>query len=81
MALYFASQGAGALHWPLFAGFARMVIAVGGGWLLLRWTGNLTHGVCGAGRGPRRVRPDDRGLRSGAAHGFAGEMTSAAKPG
>ena len=33
MALYFASQGAGALKWPLLAGFARVIIAVGGGWL------------------------------------------------
>ena len=41
MALYFASQGAGALKWPLLAGFARVIIAVGGGWLLLNWTGDL----------------------------------------
>jgi putative MATE family efflux protein len=32
LALYFASQGAGRLAWPLFAGFLRMAIAVGGGW-------------------------------------------------
>jgi putative MATE family efflux protein len=42
MALYFASQGAGTLLWPLIGGVARMVIAVGGGYLLLRWTGTLT---------------------------------------
>jgi Na+-driven multidrug efflux pump len=41
MALYFASQGAGALKWPLLAGASRQIIAVGGGYLLLRWTGNL----------------------------------------
>lgn len=41
MALYFASQGAGALTWPLLAGLSRMIIAVGGGYVLLRWTGNL----------------------------------------
>jgi putative MATE family efflux protein len=41
MALYFASQGAGALAWPLLAGLFRLVIAVVGGTLLLRWTGNL----------------------------------------
>jgi putative MATE family efflux protein len=41
MALYFASQGAGALKWPLLAGVARLIIAVGGGYLLLHWTGNL----------------------------------------
>jgi putative MATE family efflux protein len=32
LSLYFASQGAGRLGWPLFAGFLRMAIAVGGGW-------------------------------------------------
>jgi putative MATE family efflux protein len=42
MALYFASQGAGTLIWPLLAGAGRLVIAVGGGWLVLNWTGSLT---------------------------------------
>ena len=32
LALYFASQGAGRLFWPLFAGLLRLLIAVGGGW-------------------------------------------------
>jgi putative MATE family efflux protein len=41
LALYFASQGAGKLVWPLAAGLARLVIAVGGGWLMLRLTGSL----------------------------------------
>jgi putative MATE family efflux protein len=41
LALYFASQGAGRLIWPLVAGFARMVFAVGGGWLVLHLTGSL----------------------------------------
>jgi putative MATE family efflux protein len=43
MALYFASQGAGVLKWPLIAGFSRMIIAVGGGYVLLHWTGDLTY--------------------------------------
>lgn len=30
LSLYFASQGARRLGWPLLAGLARMVIAVGG---------------------------------------------------
>lgn len=34
MALYFASQGAGRMGWPVAAGIARVAIAVGGGWLL-----------------------------------------------
>ncbi len=42
MALYFASQGAGRLLWPLLANMARLLIAAGGGWLALRWSGNLT---------------------------------------
>jgi putative MATE family efflux protein len=42
MALYFASQGAGRLLWPLLANVARLVIAVAGGWLALRFTGDLT---------------------------------------
>jgi putative MATE family efflux protein len=41
-ALYFASQGAGRLLWPLLAGLLRLVIAAGGGWLALRLTGSLS---------------------------------------
>jgi putative MATE family efflux protein len=41
MALYFASQGAGTLRWPLIAGLLRMFVALAGGWLLLRMTGSL----------------------------------------
>jgi len=37
LALYFASQGAGRLLWPLLAGMARLVIATGGGWMAIRW--------------------------------------------
>jgi putative MATE family efflux protein len=33
LALYFASQGAGRLTWPLAAGFARLTVAAAGGWL------------------------------------------------
>ena len=33
LSLYFASQGAGRLMWPLFAGFLRLTIAAGGGWV------------------------------------------------
>ena len=39
LALYFASQGAGRLGWPLLAAALRMVIATGGGWLALQWAG------------------------------------------
>ena len=33
LALYFASQGAGRLLWPLLAGFMRLTLAAVGGWL------------------------------------------------
>ena len=41
LALYFSSQGAGKLLWPLVAGSVRMAVALIGGWLVLRWTGSL----------------------------------------
>jgi MATE family, multidrug efflux pump len=41
LALYFASQGAGRLFWPLSAGFLRMFVAIAGGGLALRLTGSL----------------------------------------
>ncbi len=41
--LYFASQGAGKMLWVVLAGSARFVIAVFGGWLVLRYfNGTLT---------------------------------------
>jgi putative MATE family efflux protein len=43
MALYFVCQGAGRLKWPLLANFARLLVAAGGGWLALRWGGDLDH--------------------------------------
>lgn len=42
LSLYFASQGAGRLLWPLLAGLLRLVIAVAGGWAALALTGSLT---------------------------------------
>jgi putative MATE family efflux protein len=41
LSLYFASQGAGRLAWPLLAGAIRLMIAVGGGWAVLAATGSL----------------------------------------
>jgi hypothetical protein len=41
LALYFASQGAARLFWPVLAGSLRMLIAIGGGWLALHMTGSL----------------------------------------
>jgi putative MATE family efflux protein len=39
LALYFASQGAGRLLWPLVAGVVRLVVAAGGGWVASHWWG------------------------------------------
>lgn len=39
LALYFASQGAGRLRWPLVAGTLRLLVATAGGWLILHWAG------------------------------------------
>ena len=44
LALYFASQGAGRLAWPLVAGFTRLAIAAGGGALAVHALGGgLAH--------------------------------------
>src|SRR5207248_8803545 len=43
LSLYFASQGAGRLLAPLLGGGVRLAIAALGGWLALRWTGELSH--------------------------------------
>jgi putative MATE family efflux protein len=42
MGLYFASQGAGRLLWPLLANLARLVIAAAGGWLALSFGGGVS---------------------------------------
>jgi len=43
MALYFASQGAGRLRWPLTAAVARFGIAAGGGWLAFMVANDLDY--------------------------------------
>ncbi|ADP18604.1 MATE efflux family protein 2 [Achromobacter xylosoxidans A8] len=40
--MYFASQGAGRLKWPLIAGVLRLLIAIGAGGIALRLTGSLS---------------------------------------
>jgi putative MATE family efflux protein len=42
LCLYFASQGAGRLLWPILAGLLRLVVAVLGGWIALRLTASLS---------------------------------------
>ena len=42
VSMYFASQGAGRLSWPLIGGLVRMIVAVGGGWIVLRVTGSTS---------------------------------------
>lgn len=43
LVLYFASQGAGRLLWPVIGNIARLIVAWLGGWLALRWGGTLVH--------------------------------------
>ena len=42
LVLYFASQGAGRLLWPVLGNVARLVVAMSGGYLALRWGDGLT---------------------------------------
>jgi putative MATE family efflux protein len=42
LSLYFASQGAGRLAWPLLTSVVRLVVAMGGGWVLLKLTGSVS---------------------------------------
>ena len=48
LALYFASQGAGRLLWPLLASFTRLMIAGAGGWLVAHWLGGGLAGLYAA---------------------------------
>jgi putative MATE family efflux protein len=43
LVLFFASQGAGRLLWPVLGNVARLVVAAAGGWLALRWGGTLSQ--------------------------------------
>jgi Na+-driven multidrug efflux pump len=44
LSLYFASQGAGRVGWPLFGGILRVLVSIGGGLLALSLARDL-HGV------------------------------------
>ena len=48
LALYFASQGAGRVLFPVLAGLVRMAVAVGGGFALTVWAGFGIEGVFAA---------------------------------
>jgi len=43
LAIYFSSQGAGRMMWPLVAGLLRMVLGLAGAWAMLRLTGTLDY--------------------------------------
>jgi putative MATE family efflux protein len=43
LSLYFASQGAGRLYWPVMGNLTRLGIAALGGWVALRWSGELSY--------------------------------------
>jgi Na+-driven multidrug efflux pump len=46
LALYFASQGAGRLLWPVLGGTARLLVAVVGGWLVVHALGGSLAALC-----------------------------------
>lgn len=43
LVLYFASQGAGRLLWPVLGNVARLAVAAAGGWLALHWGAGLSQ--------------------------------------
>jgi Na+-driven multidrug efflux pump len=45
LALFFASQGAGRLAWPLLASTARLLVVIAGGWLALRFSGGSAEAL------------------------------------
>lgn len=45
LSLYFSSQGAGRLLWPLVGGTARVIVAAGGGWLAVHMLGSGLAGI------------------------------------
>jgi Na+-driven multidrug efflux pump len=45
LSLYFSSQGAGRLTWPLVGGVLRLVLAAGGGWIAIHWLGTGLTGM------------------------------------
>jgi putative MATE family efflux protein len=55
LSLYFASQGAGRLLWPVLGNGVRLAVAAVGGWLVLRGGGGLSALFAAAGREPPRV--------------------------
>jgi putative MATE family efflux protein len=47
LALYFASQGAGRLLWPVLGGAARLLVAAAGGWWVVHVLGGGLIALCG----------------------------------
>lgn len=43
LVLYFASQGAGRLRWPVLGNVVRLAVIAGGGLAILHWGGSLTQ--------------------------------------
>src|SRR2546429_6016759 len=56
LALYFASQGAGRLRWPLLANLVRLAIAAGGGWLAPRGSADGSYVFAALGTAPAAFR-------------------------
>ena len=78
LSLYFASQGAARLFWPLFAGLLRLLVAVGGGWAVLHLTGLLGWLFAASGGRARRLWPDPH--RGGRIRRLVPERPAAQRP-
>ena len=62
LALFFASQGAGRMLWPLLGSLARLVIIAVGGWICVHVLQTAGERALRRRRDqPGRLRPDDRG--------------------
>jgi hypothetical protein len=47
LALFFASQGAGRMFWPLAGSVARLVVVAVGGWVCVHWLKTPASGFFG----------------------------------
>jgi len=70
LCLYFASQGAGRLLWPILAGLLRLLVAFVGGSLVLRLTGSLPWVFAALSACSRAWSRAGRGSGAGAVRAF-----------
>jgi len=81
LSLYFASQGAGRLLWPLIANLTRLAIARSAGWLALRSSGNLSYVFLAQKPGAGRLWIDQRSPIAGGSWFGAADLAVAPRCG